>query len=275
MMWLGGQVFRAAAGVPPGYRIVTNLIRFLALLGIAVTAQAHDFITTNITWTREISRIFYARCASCHRDGGSAFPLTTYEQVRPWAVAIKEEILERRMPPWGAVKGFGDFRNDEALTAEQIELIVSWIQGGVPEGEPKDLPPVPEFPGTPKSIAREILAGSGYKLTRPLRLAGLQPRTLPDRLSFQITAALPEGTVVPLLWLYEYKQQYGHPFLFRTPLTLPAGTVIHGIPPGARIALLPANGALSPARQTAPYSPPRSAEIAPKSGTSAPAEKPD
>ena len=48
------------------------------------------------------------------------------------------------MPPWGAVKGFGDFRNDVALTPEQIELIVSWVSGGAPEGDAKDLPPPPK-----------------------------------------------------------------------------------------------------------------------------------
>ena len=53
---------------------------------------AHDLITTKITWSREISRIFYRRCASCHYQGSEAFDLTTYEQARPWAEAIKQEI---------------------------------------------------------------------------------------------------------------------------------------------------------------------------------------
>ena len=247
----------------------------IALFAFALGARAHDIITTKITWSREISRIFYARCASCHRDNAAAFPLMTYEQARPWAVAIKEEVLERRMPPWGAVKGFGDFRDDQALTAEQIELIVSWVQGGVPEGEPKDLPPVPEFPSLKTAAAREILVSGDYKLTRPLRLDGLRPRAVPDNLPLQITAALPDGAVIPLLWLDQYKQQYSHPYLFRTPLALPAGTVIRGLPPGAEFGLLPVTAAPSPARRTEPYSPPRSAGTAPKSGRSAPAEKPD
>jgi len=63
-----------------------------------------------------MSRLVFAHCASCHREGGSSFSLMTYRQARPWAVAIKDEVLERRMPPWGAVDGFGDFQNDEALT---------------------------------------------------------------------------------------------------------------------------------------------------------------
>src|SRR5438477_5519141 len=62
-----------------------------------------------------------------------------YRETFPWRTAIKDEVLQRTMPPWGAVKGFGDFRNDQALTPEQLELISSWAQGGAPEGEPPDL----------------------------------------------------------------------------------------------------------------------------------------
>ncbi len=97
-------------------------------------AQAHDIITTKITWTKEISRLVYKRCATCHREGGSSFSLMTYEEARPWAKAIKEEVLERRMPPWEAVKGFGEFRDDRGLTQEELETISSWVEGGAPEG---------------------------------------------------------------------------------------------------------------------------------------------
>jgi mono/diheme cytochrome c family protein len=102
------------------------------LTGWPGEAWCHDVITTKITFDREIIRIVNARCASCHREGGSAFSLTTYEQARPWAKAIQEEVLERTMPPWGAVKGFGEFRNDQALTPEQIELVADWVEGGAP-----------------------------------------------------------------------------------------------------------------------------------------------
>ena len=88
------------------------------ILGWATSA--HDIITTPITFSREISRLLYSRCVTCHRQGGRAFSLITFQEARPWAAAIKEEVLERRMPPWGAVKGFGEFRNDEGLIQEQI-----------------------------------------------------------------------------------------------------------------------------------------------------------
>jgi mono/diheme cytochrome c family protein len=213
------------------------------LLGLFVPlTQAHDIITTPITYTREIYRIFQARCFSCHRPGGAAFSLMTYSEARPWAEAIKEEVLGRTMPPWGAVKGFADFRNDRALTPEQIEVIESWADGGVPEGEPADLPkkldPTEEWPADHPHGG--IAAGVDYKLSRGLLLDGLLPTSIPDKATFQVTAELPDGTVEPLVWIEDYKARYAHPFRLRTPLELPAGTVIRGIPPDAKIVLLPA-----------------------------------
>ena len=210
------------------------------LLSACFAAQAHDIVTTSITWSREISRIVNQHCASCHRPGGMAFSLLTYGEARPWAVAIKEEILRRRMPPWGAVKGFGEFRNDQALTPEEMERIVSWTDGGVPEGDAKDLPPPRKPDAAPlPSRGGELIVSGEFALTRPLRLDGLWPQKVPESGSFQITAQLPDGAIVPLLWLLDYKARFDHPFLFATPLNLPAHTVIRGIPPGVRIALLP------------------------------------
>ena len=218
------------------------MIRYLLIFGFAVAAQGHDIITTNITFDREIIRIIYARCASCHREGGSAFSLMTYNEARPWAVAIKEETLERRMPPWGAVKGFGDFHDDQGLTPEQIELITSWVDGGVPEGEDKDLPKPPEFPPV-QAMSHpqgEIVVSGEFKVGGTLTLDGLWPAAVPDNAEMQITIEYPDGAIEPLLWLHDYKPQFGHPFLLRTPIELPSGTLIHGVPPGAKVALLPA-----------------------------------
>jgi len=205
-------------------------------------AWGHDIITTPITFDREIARIVYARCASCHHTGGSAFSLMTYKDARPWAEAIKEEALARRMPPWGAVKGFGDFRNDQALTPEQLEVIVSWADGGVPEGEDKDLPPAPKFDEAAQSAPpKDSIAVSGdLKLKADLKLDGLWPQRIPDKASFQVTALLPDGSLEPLLWIEEYKPAWGHPFLLREPVELPKGTLIQGVPKDASVALLPA-----------------------------------
>jgi mono/diheme cytochrome c family protein len=213
----------------------------LMALGASVAAQAHDVITTKVTFDREIIRLLNAHCISCHREGGMAFSLTTYSEARPWAKAIGEEVLTRRMPPWGAVKGFGDFRNDQGLTAEQLELIVDWEEGGAPEGDEKDIPAAPKFPAVsaPERPTNEIVVSGDFKLKKSMILGGLWPVMVPDDARFQITAELPDGSIESLLWLQNYKKQFGHPFLLRTPLELPTGTMIRGIPSGSSVALLP------------------------------------
>ena len=46
-----------------------NVCFFLGMLMMqASTTDAHEFITTKITWAREISRVFNRRCISCHRQ---------------------------------------------------------------------------------------------------------------------------------------------------------------------------------------------------------------
>ncbi len=218
-----------------------SIVLFVALSG---AAWGHDVITTKITFDREIIRIVQARCASCHREGGSAFSLMTYSEARPWAKAMQEEVLERRMPPWGAVKGFGDFRNDQALTPEQIELMADWVEGGSPEGEPKELPEPFKWkaPEPAAQAPAHVAVGPDYKLTHSLNLAGVWPTKVMPNASFQVTAELPDGSIQPLMWLQPFKPAYSHAFWFRNPLALPRGTVIRGVEPGSAIELLPAHG---------------------------------
>lgn len=238
------------------YMIFRMRRRYVLLVSIGFSATysilAHDIITTPITWDREISRIVYQRCASCHHDDGQVFSLMTYKVARPWAEAIKEEVMERRMPPWGAVKGFGDFRDDHALTPEQLELIVSWVEGGVPEGEEKDLPPTPKFEENVREqpSSRSISVDGEFQLPKKLELAGLLPKVVPDDASFKITAERPDGTVEPLLWFDHYRAKFSHAFFYRNAIELPAGTTIHGIPQGASVLLLPATPAITNATST-------------------------
>ena len=225
------------------------------LLGAAGAAHAHDIITTAVTFNRQISRVLIERCASCHIPGGTAFSLLTYGETRPWAIAIKEEILRRRMPPWGAVKGFGEFRNDQGLTSEELELLLSWIDGGVPEGEEKDLPPPPKLAPTPATrtpAGALTVTGDDYKLTRRFKLDGLMPGTVPPNASLKIVAELPDASVEPLLWLDGYRKEFPHAFLLRKALDLPAGTLIRGVPQGTSITLLPVMASAAPKATATP-----------------------
>jgi hypothetical protein len=195
----------------------------------------------SITWNREISRVFYARCANCHRQGGTSFSLMNYPEVQPRLVAIKDQVLGRKMPPWGAVKGFGDFRNDQGLTQEEIELIGDWIDQDAPRGNnPNMLPPVPKFtkPDAYTTPKGSIVTTSDIVLDREFILDGLFPKKTGSASSARIVGALPDGHTEPLLWLYEYKDSIAHPFLYRKPIALPKGTVIRGVPPGGEVLLL-------------------------------------
>jgi hypothetical protein len=218
-------------------------LKILAIF-LSVHSSAHDVITTPITFSREISRLLYSRCALCHRQGGSAFSLLTYADARPWAKAIKDEVLERRMPPWGAVKGFGEFQDDRGLTQEQLELIADWVEGGAPEGDAKYLPKAPDF----EAVRSEGPAPGGIPvdgeltLKTAVTLAGVRAKEVRDGSSFMAVAERPDGTIEPLVWIYDYKPRFDHPYWYNTPLRFPAGTRIEIAPRGAGgIALLTRN----------------------------------
>ena len=216
------------------------MIRAILLLGLtvgfAVTAFPHELITTRILWTQHISRIFYRSCVSCHRAEGSSFPLTRYREVRPWAKAIKNEVLNRRMPPWSAVKGFGHFENDLSLGEREIALISSWVEGGAPRGHRIYLPPMPTdeaLTAPPEPDAEPFAIRGGVTLTESLTAVGVRPADLPEGGSLEVVAHKPDGSKRYLIWLRDYAPAWERSYYFRQPLLLPAGT---------RLVVFPAEG---------------------------------
>jgi mono/diheme cytochrome c family protein len=97
------------------------------------------------TWDH-VAPLMAERCVSCHRAGGNAaLSLDTYDAARLVAGAIKRSVLDRRMPPWRAAPGFGEFANDPSLSAAEIELLAAWADGGARKGDgggPPIVPPV-------------------------------------------------------------------------------------------------------------------------------------
>lgn len=200
----------------------------LALLGfVVIPAAAHDVISTKLTWSQEVSRIVYSRCVGCHREGGAApMALVTYEQVRPWAKAIKEEVLERRMPPWGAIKGFGEFAHDPSLSPEELHVLADWVEGGAPEGDPQYLPPLPpKLPNLPPQPVLRVQLRDGHRFAAPAQLHVIAPpASLRQGESFQAIAERPGGVRVPLLWIVNYQPKHRRAYTYRSPVVLPAGT---------------------------------------------------
>ena len=97
---------------------------------------AHVRYSTSLTWVGQIAPIVEKRCAACHTDRGMAEPFDTYVQVRPWLRAIREELLEGRMPRWPAAAGVGEHANGPRMSALERDLIVAWIDGGAPPATP-------------------------------------------------------------------------------------------------------------------------------------------
>lgn len=215
--------------------------RLALLLAAGSCVWAHDAITTKLTFNGEIIRIFQQRCGSCHREGGSApMPLLRYEEARPWAKAIKEEVLERRMPPWGAVKGFGEFAGDASLTPEEIHMIADWVEGGAPEGDAALLPMPRTYPNPVREAApRGLAAGDGWTLRRPMTLRAVRAEGMIPDGSAKIVAQLPGGSIEPLLWVYHFQPKFGaRTYSYREPVVLPAGTKIRISPAGGVRAVL-------------------------------------
>ena len=126
----------------------------LTLTGIATDpAPAHVRITTDINFADDVRPILRRYCMPCHNPKGSApdyIDLTTYGNdakpgARAWGVAIEEELLTGRMPPWTADPRYDHFRNSRRMSQREIDIVVAWVQGGGPQGPRRNLPPPPEF----------------------------------------------------------------------------------------------------------------------------------
>jgi hypothetical protein len=109
-------------------------IRFLCaaqLCGWSLAAAAPAAPTFN----HDVLPILQEHCQACHRPGEVApMPFTTYTQTRPWAKAIREAVLLKKMPPWFAEPGYGPFSNDRSLAKREIDTLVQWSDSGAPEG---------------------------------------------------------------------------------------------------------------------------------------------
>jgi mono/diheme cytochrome c family protein len=120
--------------------MAASFSRFSAAL-LAVAAASAVNAATAPTFTKDVAPILQKNCQVCHRPGEAGpFSMLTYEQTRPWAAAMKEAVVTRKMPPWFADPHYGKFTNANALTQSEIDTIAAWADAKAPKGDPKDLP---------------------------------------------------------------------------------------------------------------------------------------
>jgi hypothetical protein len=112
------------------------------LAACATTAAAQ------VTFTKDIAPILQNRCQVCHRpDNIAPMSLLTYQDARPWARSIKQQVVQRNMPPWFIDQHIGirKFKDDPSLTEQEIATIGAWVDAGAPQGNPADMPPPRKF----------------------------------------------------------------------------------------------------------------------------------
>src|SRR5215467_12709001 len=116
-----------------------NSLLLLLFLGGRLAAGPAE---SPVTFYRDVVGILQERCQGCHRPGEiGPMPLRTYNEVRPWAKAIKQAVVSRKMPPWYADRSVGTFHNDPSLSQTEIDTLSAWVDTGAVEGDLKDAPP--------------------------------------------------------------------------------------------------------------------------------------
>lgn len=120
----------------------TTKIATILIFALSATSVA----ASELTFSSDVAPILYEKCVSCHHPGDIApMSLLTYKDARPWASAIRQAVLTKRMPPWHADPHYGSFENDPSLSQAEIDVIRTWVEQGAKEGDSKDLPAVPAF----------------------------------------------------------------------------------------------------------------------------------
>ena len=220
----------------------------LALTVTTRPVETHPRITTALLWARDIAPILQRRCFTCHSPNNVAMSFTTYAEARPWAAAIREEVLTRQMPPWSAVAGYGHFANDPGLTQGEWDLLVAWVDGGAPSGQTLQEDQVPPVfvpgeaiwqHGEPDAVvkpdaAHSIPAGApdqvqrfevatGFSTDRRVHGIGFKPG---DRRVVRYASVFEAGTN---RWLFTWTPWY-------TTMHLPEG-VAYTVKAGAKLAV--------------------------------------
>lgn len=131
------------------------IFSFLLGASMAIAQTSAPDSNKPITFSHDVAPILYKHCVSCHHPGDIApMSLLTYKEARPWAAAIQEAVVSRKMPPWMADPAVGHWSNDPRLSDAEIQTIRAWVGGSKAEGDAKDMPPAPTFP-------------DGWKIGRP------------------------------------------------------------------------------------------------------------
>ena len=131
-------------------------------------------VPDEVTYTKDIAPILQRSCENCHRPNGAGpMSLTTYEEVRPWARAIKQRTgigpHAGVMPPWYMEKNIGiqKYKDDPSLSDLEVAKVAKWADTGAVRGNPADMP-----------TARKYVDDSVWRIGTPDLIVKLQDVTV-------------------------------------------------------------------------------------------------
>jgi hypothetical protein len=124
-----------------------TLLAAVLMCGALLFAARAIRDSTRVTFARDIAPIGFTQCAPCHRpDQSGPFNLLSYADYRKHGRDIADVVEDRYMPPWKPHARDGRFRGQRSLSDEQIALFRQWVDDGMHEGDPSELPELPAWP---------------------------------------------------------------------------------------------------------------------------------
>ena len=125
--------------------------------------------------------------------------LVTYEQARPWALAIKKATQSRAMPPWFAEPGITRYANEheKVLSEKALDTLARWADGGAPAGDPATAPPARVFP-------------SGWNITPDVVVEMPKPFELPARGTINYKYVLVKTDFTEDMWVVAAEMRPGN-----------------------------------------------------------------
>lgn len=95
-----------------------------------------------VDFNHDIAPVVYQHCASCHRPGEAGpFSLLTYQDVKKHARQIADVTRRGFMPPWLPEAGYGNFADEQRLSAAELKAFADWAASGAEEGSGAISPP--------------------------------------------------------------------------------------------------------------------------------------
>ena len=154
----------------------TWAITIVLASGVFSSAFSHEGTLSEYNFRDDVRPIFVEHCSGCHRPGGAGpMSLLTYSEAVPWANAVKMQVLQVQMPPWLPADGVGAFQHTRSLTADEIDIVIDWVIGQTPEGEPLtpdelEMEATPEWSmGTPDLVLKPeddvVIGEDDYELS--------------------------------------------------------------------------------------------------------------